>query len=310
MSRDSKTYRVGDVTVTRIDELTLNVFPQAMLYPGSDPTTLGRHKDKLGSGVVDAENGNLILSTHSWLLKTLHRAILIDTATGNDKARPYAPIFDQLKVPYLDRLVAAGIQPDDIDLVVFTHLHADHVGWNTSLVDGRWVPTFRNAKHVFSKLEQSYNEKLAEGRNAAEAGAPAKLGTAVGQPFPGVFDDSVRPVIEAGLCQAVAIDGSEIAEGLSLLPSPGHSVDHASIRLVSRGEEALFSGDVMHHPLQVYEPGLNSCFCEFPEAALRSRTWALEHAAERKAKVFTTHFTESSVGSIERKGNDFTWRFI
>ena len=98
--------------------------------------------------------------------------------------------------------------------------------------------------------------------------------------------------------------------GISFIPTPGHSIDHASIRLVSRGEQALFAGDVMHHPLQVYEPSLNSCFCEFPEAALRSRAAVLKDAAERGATVFTTHFAQSSVGRIDRRGDRFAWHFL
>ncbi|MCA1482095.1 MBL fold metallo-hydrolase, partial [Bradyrhizobium sp. IC4061] len=136
------------------------------------------------------------------------------------------------------------------------------------------------------------------------------LGPALRKPADHVYDDSVRPVIEAGLARLIAVDGSEAIEGISFVPTPGHSVDHASIRLVSRGEEALFAGDVMHHPLQVYEPSLNSCFCEFPEAALRSRAFVLEGAAERGSTIFTTHFAQSSVGRVSRTGGRFTWQFV
>ena len=111
------------------------------------------------------------------------------------------------------------------------------------------------------------------------------------------------------MAEFIKVDGSEFLDGISFLPTPGHSIDHASIRIVSRGEEALFAGDVMHHPLQVYEPGMNTCFCEFPEAAVRSRIWALNHAAERKALFFSTHFAESSAGYVSRTGDRFDWRF-
>ena len=136
------------------------------------------------------------------------------------------------------------------------------------------------------------------------------LGPVLRKPADRVYDDSVRPVIEAGLAKRIAVNGEEVLEGISFIPTPGHSIDHASIRLTSRGEQALFAGDVMHHPLQVYEPTLNSCFCEFPEAALRSRDFVLEDAAERGATVFTTHFAQSSVGRISRTGDRFSWQFI
>jgi len=243
-------------------------------------------------------------------VRTPRHTVLIDTATGNDKPRPYAPMLDQLQEPYLARLAAAGVRPGEVDTVLLTHLHADHVGWNTRLLDGRWVPTFPNARHVFSRVEQAYNEALADGRPLeGEARPSLALGPVAGTPSPGVYDDSVRPVIEAGLADMIEIDGQEAIDGFSFLRTPGHSIDHASIRLVSQGEEALFIGDVMHHPLQVYETGLTSCFCEFPQAGLVSRLWALEQAAERGATVFTTHFAESSAGRVSRKGGRFSWTF-
>ena len=129
-------------------------------------------------------------------------------------------------------------------------------------------------------------------------------------PLPGVYEDSVLPIVEAGLAQEIAVDGSEVVEGFAFLPSPGHSIDHASIRFTSRGEQALFCGDVLHHPLQVARPHWNSVYCEFPKAARRSRRWAVDYSAETGALVFTTHFAESSAGRLSRKGNRFTWNFV
>ncbi len=311
MARPARTYRIGDVTVTRIDELTLDGSSQAALYLGSDPAALERHRDRFGPGSIQAGTGNLIQSIHSWLLRTPRHTILVDTATGNDKHRPDAPMLDQLHEPYLARLAAAGVRPEAVDYVLLTHLHADHVGWNTRRVDGRWVPTFRNARHVFSNIEQAYNEALADGRTPdAEARPGPALGRMVRTPSPGVYDDSVRPVIEAGLADLIPIDGQEFLDGLSFLRTPGHSIDHASIRLVSQGQEALFVGDVMHHPLQVYEPDLTSRYCEFPQAGLGSRLWALEQAADRAATVFTSHFAETSAGRVTRAGGRFAWHFV
>lgn len=308
MTRDAPTYHIGDVAVTRIDELTLNAFSQPELYPGSDASALARHRGAFGSGSVEGATGTLIQSTHSWLVRTPHHTILIDTATGNDKHRPGVPLFDRLHEPYLARLADAGVQPADVDYVLLTHLHADHVGWNTRLEAGRWVPAFPNARYVFSRREQAYNAALANGGTPDQAD-PA-LGPMARTPLAGVHDDSVRPVIEAGLADMIEIDGQAFLDGLSFLRTPGHSIDHASIRLVSRGREALFAGDVMHHPLQVYEPGLTSCFCEFPQAGLASRLWALEHAAERDATVFSTHFAETSAGHVTRTGGRFAWQFV
>ncbi|GGC48096.1 MBL fold metallo-hydrolase [Chelatococcus reniformis] len=312
MTRAAGTWRVGDATITRIDELTLKAFPFEALFPEGDPDTVARHGAELGPGSYDAANGLFVQSIHTWLVRTPHHVILIDTATGNDKPRPQAPPLDHLNEPYLARLAAAGVQPEEVDHVLLTHLHADHVGWNTRLDEGgRWVPTFPNATYLMSAGERAYNESLADGRTPEGRARPdPALGPAAREPSAGVYDDSVRPVIDRGIARFVPVDGSEVLDGLSFLPSPGHSIDHASIRLVSAGAEALFAGDVMHHPLQVAAPELNSCFCEFPEAALRSRAWALAYAADRDVTVFSTHFAESSAGRVRRAGERFAWQFL
>lgn len=310
MSTDASIYRIGDATVTKLPELCSSAFPYGGLYPGVDPAKFERNHKRVGSESVDALTRNPILSIHSWLVRTPHHTILIDTASGNGKPRPFAPLFENLDEPYIERLASAGVTPEDVDYVLLTHLHVDHVGWNTRLDGGRWVPTFPKAKYVFSDIERKYNESLAANEEPHGEGRPnGTLGPPVGRPFPLVYDDSVRPVIDAGLAQTIRLGGDEVLEGISFIPTPGHSVDHASIRLLSRGEEALFSGDVLHHPIQVYETDINSCFCEFPDAALKSRLWALEHAAERNTTVFTTHFPETSVGHIRRKGDLFSWEF-
>jgi glyoxylase-like metal-dependent hydrolase (beta-lactamase superfamily II) len=310
MKRESRSYGIGDVQVSRIDELTLNVFPFEGLYPGADPALLQRHRHRLGPGSFNSEAGVFTQSIHTWLVRTPRHTILVDTSAGNNKPRPTVPVLDRLNEPYLQRLADAGVQPEDVDYVLFTHLHADHVGWNTRLVDGRWVATFPRARYIMSVVEHAYNRYLADGREPEGDGRPVpQLGPCTHTPPPEVYHDSLLPIIEAGLAEFIKVDGSEFLDGISFLPSPGHSVDHASIRLVSRGEEALFAGDVMHYPLQVYEPELNTCFCEFPEAATRSRIWALNHAAERTALFFSTHFAESSAGYVSRTGDRFDWRF-
>lgn len=285
-------------------------FNSARFIP-AEPQALERHLGRPEPGSFDPTTGTLIQSIHTWLVRTPHHTILIDTATGNDKNRPDIPPLDRLNEPFLARLAAAGVTPEDVDFVLLTHVHADHVGWNTRLVDGRWMPTFPNATYIFSRVEQAYGESLAPGAEATGAARPdPALGPVLRKPADHVYDDSVRPVIDAGLAKLIAVDGGEVMEGISFIPTPGHSIDHASIRLVSRGEQALFAGDVMHHPLQVYEPALNSCFCEFPEAALRSRAFVLEDAAESGATVFTTHFAQSSVGRLKRTGGRFAWQFL
>jgi glyoxylase-like metal-dependent hydrolase (beta-lactamase superfamily II) len=290
------TYKVGDVTITRVTELVINNAPE-FLFPDWNPEVVQEHQDWLVPGCMDQTHQHFIQSIHTWVVKTQHHTLLIDTATGNDKERPAVPQLDHLHLPYIERLKAAGVTPEAVDYVLLTHLHVDHVGWNTRLVDGRWVPTFPNAKYVFSKVEQEYYSGPARDscrhRNSIAA-----------------YQDSVLPVIEAGQADMIDVDGSEFIDGLSFLPTPGHSIDHASISLSSCGEEALFAGDIMHHPLQIYRPEWNSVYCEFAGPARASRLWALEYAAERGATFFSTHFPESSAGLVTRKGDRFDWRFF
>lgn len=309
MTPMTTTFRIGDATVTRIDELRWTDTDPAILYPDIDETALAEHGSSLSAGSYDRRTGRLAQSIHSWLVRLRGRTVLIDTATGNGKQLPSAPRLHRLDEPYLERLAAAGVRPEQVDLVLITHLHADHVGWNTRWQDGRWVPTFTNARHVFSRTEQRYAASLSGGAPAPDL-PPAPLGPPDHRPLAGVYEASVVPVIEAGLAEAIDVDGAELTDGLSFHPTPGHSIDHASIRLRSRGQEALFWGDVAHHPLQVHRPDLRSVYCEFPEAARASRRWALEYAAESGAICLSSHFAESSAGRVRRRGDRFDWQFV
>ncbi|KGM34730.1 MBL fold metallo-hydrolase [Inquilinus limosus] len=304
----SPSFRIGDAVITRIDEIPLSHRSPVELYPEIDPEAGDRHRGRLPAGAQDPETGAIGLSIHSWLVRTPRHTLLIDTATGNGKERPGVPVMHRLDVPYLQRLEAAGVRPEDVDHVLLTHVHADHVGWNTRLAGGRWVPTFANARHHFSAVEQRYGDSLSDPA-APEFRPDPVLGAPRHPPLDGVYQDSVRPVIEAGLADLVVVDGGEVLDGISFHPAPGHSIDHAVIRLRSRGEEALFAGDVMHHPLQIFEPGWNSRYCEFPEPARASRRWLLETAAESGALVLPGHFPDSSAGRITRQGDRFDWTF-
>jgi glyoxylase-like metal-dependent hydrolase (beta-lactamase superfamily II) len=292
----NKTYRVGDVAITKIDEMRLNVAPPSFLYPAWEPAELDANLPWLTPSNMEASSGNLIQSIHTWLVRTRHHTILIDTASGNDKERPRNPIFHHLRNPYLERLAAAGVRPEEVDYVLLTHLHVDHCGWNTRLVDGRWVPTFPNARYVFSKAEEDY---YASPESHNEVNIPSR----------GVYEDSVAPIVEAGLAERIGNDGGDFLDNFTFRPTKGHSIGHMSIELRSNGEEALFSGDVMHHPLQVVRPDWNSVFCEWQDEARASRRWALEQAADRDLLFFTAHFAESSAGRVRRTGGRFAWTY-
>ena len=243
-------------------------------------------------------------------MRTPDCVVLIDTATGNGKDLPDAPVLDHLDTPFLARLAAAGIEPEDVDYVLMTHVHADHVGWNTASRDGAWTPVFPRARHIFSALEDAYSDALDRGEEPDPETVVPGLGPMARRPTPRVYSESVRPIVEAGLDDRLTVDGSEAIPHFTFLSTPGHSIDHASILLRSEGEEALFSGDLFHHPLQVYAPNLTSVYCEFPEAARRSRLGMLKQAAASGVPVFTTHFAETSVGRVRRERDGYAWSFV
>ncbi|VBB08875.1 metallo-beta-lactamase [Lucifera butyrica] len=295
MLSNSNVYQIGDVTVTRIGELTLGQYTPASLFPDWDAKVLINRQDWLSPDSMSQNLEYAFMSVHIWLVKTPRHTILIDPGVGNDKNRPYTPAFDRLRLPFLERLAEAGAKPEAVDFVLMTHLHVDHVGWNTRLDDGRWVPTFKNARYVFSKKEYEYYQASV---NHTDRNKTSVI----------IQQDSVIPIIEAGLAEMINIDGSEFIDGLSFKPTPGHSIDHSSIALSSHGENALFAGDVLHHPIQVRYPEWNSSFDAFTEQARASRLWALEYAVERQAVLFSSHFPESAAGTVVREGDKFTWR--
>lgn len=287
-----KSHKVGNAIVTRVTEMNLTEVPPTFLYPEWNADVTEENARWLIPGNMSSDRQFLVQSIHTWVVKTERHTILIDTASGNDKERPLNTLFHHLNTPYLDRLKAAGVQPEDVDFVLITHLHVDHVGWNTILKDGKWVPTFPNARYVFSKEEYDFYS------NPDNVQAPSA----------GVFEDSVLPVVESRQAIMIDADGTEFVDGLAFHRTPGHSYDHLSISLSSGGEEALFGGDVMNHPIQVVRPQWNSVFCEFQDKARVSRRWALDYVADRKATFFSTHFAETSAGLITRRGERFEWQ--
>ncbi len=202
------TYQIGDFSITKIPELTLTDFAATKLLPNLDPKLLSSHPSWMDQRWFDAASGNVLLSVHTWLVRTPHHVILIDTDAGNEKPRPSMPMLDQLHEPFLERLRAAGVEADQVDYVLLTHLHADHVGWNTRIAGETWVPTFPNATYIFSKLEQEYSAGLAKDDEGVQiARAKAGLGEPVRTPVAGVYADSIAPILEAGLAKLINVDG-------------------------------------------------------------------------------------------------------
>ena len=303
-------FSIGSSIVTKINELDLNGFAATLLLPALDPRSPHRHPEWFPSGTYDAE-GHALLSVHTWLVRHEGQVILIDTGAGNGKPRPDLPVLDRLDTPYLARLRAAGIQPDDVDYVLLTHIHADHVGWNTSETASGWMPTFPNATIICSALEWRYGAALAAGDETTigTVRKEAGLGEPIRVPASGVFADSMLPLRAAGRLRLVGVDGAEVLPGIRFIGTAGHSIDHAAIEIASRGALGIFGGDVLHHPVEVYDPELVSMFCEFPDAARRSRHMLLRRFAETRALYFSSHFPLSSAGRVSAEQDRYGWAF-
>ena len=209
---------------------------------------------------------------------------------GNHKTRHFPP-FHMRDNPYLARLREAGASPDDVDYVFCTHLHSDHVGWNTRLDNGRWVPTFPNAKYLFSKADV----EAFDPRRGAQGGAGADDHT---------FFDSVLPVMEAGLAEIVEGE-HEVGDGMTIIPAPGHSPGHCYLRVEDGQDSGLFTGDSMHHPLQIAAPDVNSFACVDAEAARASRRKILEECCDHNRLLIPGHFAAPHNGRVSRKGQGF-----
>lgn len=289
---ESKVYTVGDATITRVTDRVLDTLMGPKIFPDWTHNAVQREKRDMIPEHIGADGERLSMSVHSWLVRVGGKTVLIDTGIGNGKERIFNPIFHQLNTNYLGRLAVAGVTPNDVDLVLLTHLHVDHVGWNTIREHGAWVPTFSNARYVYARTEEDfYRTPAAESRRM-------------------VFDDSVLPLIQAGLVDRIEHAGGRYDEHFTFHATPGHSDGHMSIGLSSAGEIALFGGDVMHHPIQLTHPQWNSCFCGDPEKSRRSRAWATDYVTRENALYFSSHFAGSSVAQRTSGSDGSRWAFV
>ncbi|CAN5220286.1 MBL fold metallo-hydrolase [soil metagenome] len=276
-------WQIGDVTVTRIVELEATGGTRFLL-PQAAPEVIQKI-EWLYPHFAD-ERGKLKMSIHALVLETPTRRIVVDTCIGNDRQR-LTPTWCDMQTTFLTDLEAAGFARDTIDTVLCTHLHVDHVGWNTMLVDGAWVPTFPKARYLLGRAEFDYWR--------AEADDEAS------DHDPRVFDDAVRPVWEAGLVDLVETD-HQVCEEVRLVPTLGHTPGHVSVRIASKGQEALITGDFTHHPCQLAHPEW-AALVDFDQAAsteTRRRVYA--ELAGQPVLVIGTHFAEPCAGHVVRDG--------
>lgn len=281
--------RIGAFAVTRVEEMLAPGFAPAFLFPDFDPAIFDEEPQLAGAAFLDPATRKTMSSMQSWLVRDGRNVIVIDTGCGNGKRREFPAFqrFHMLDLPYLERLAEAGVRPADVTLVINTHLHVDHVGWNTIRRGDGWAPTFPNARYVFGAQELARWLDPATARSAPET-AP-------------VIEDSVRPVVAAGVVDTVKA-GDEILPGLSFEAIPGHTLGQLGVRLRSEGASALFSGDVFHQPMQIVRPTWNSRFCEHQDIARTTRARVLDENADTGTVIFPSHFGAPHAGTIRRSG--------
>jgi len=277
-------WQIGKVKVTRVIEMEVKggskfILPQATRDAVKPISWLAPH--------FADDQGNLIMSVHALVVETPSKKVVVDTCIGNDKQRSI-PNWTNLQLLFLEDLAEAGYNRQEIDTVMCTHLHVDHVGWNTMLVDGQWLPTFPNARYLMGKQEFEYWDTAdADDLNG------------------GLMDDSVRPVFDAGLVDLVEMD-HRICEEIYLEPTPGHTPGHISVHIESEGEHALITGDCIHHPCQIDMINWSSSADFDAEMAIDTRRQLLEKYCDADVLIIGTHFATPTAGHI-KKNDDKYW---
>jgi len=273
-------WQIGDVRITQIVELTT-----ASLGPYLLPQATPEELDAIDWmwPFVDAQQ-RIVLSIHALVLETRDQCLVVDTCIGNDKERTY-PRWNHMQGRFLEDFVERGFALDRVDTVLCTHMHVDHVGWNTRLVDGRWEPTFPNARYLFAEKEWRHWSR-----------EPQEYGP--------VIEDSVQPIFDRGLADLVG-ETHRVTDEISLEPTPGHTPGHVSVHITSRGEEAVITGDMIHHPCQIVHPQWSSSADVDPFVSATTRARFLERYSDRPVLIIGTHFAAPTAGRIVRDGDRY-----
>jgi glyoxylase-like metal-dependent hydrolase (beta-lactamase superfamily II) len=274
-------FRVGTAHIDSALELELTDRPIAWL--GATSALIEANRWWMAPYFLE-DGDSWSLNFRSWILRVDDKVVVIDPCNGND--RPNAvEAFDMLEIPFLERFEATGVRVEEVDLVFCTHLHHDHCGWNTMLRDGRWVPTFPNARYVFAKREY-------------ERWHPDSAGNFEHQAYnDGVYERSIAPIIEAGLADLV-LDSQLLTPSLRIEAGPGHTYGHSMLRLTSDGEEAIFSGDAFHHPLQLIDHNIRFGDHDDWNAVLKTRERLVHDSLERNMLLIPAHLPFPHAGRM------------
>lgn len=280
----SRNWKIGEVEIYQLVEMEENKLFNSFI-PEAKPENV--KKIKWLTPYFADKDGNLIALVQSFLIKSGSKNILIDTCNGNEKDRPEFKEWGNLKTNFLSNFNDLGLSPGDIDIVACTHLHFDHVGWNTKMENGKWIPTFPNAKYLFSKKEYDYwiakpEKELIDDYNG--------------------IDDSVTPVVKAGLAEFVTDDHS-VDKNIRFIPTPGHTPHHISVVIESNGEKAIISGDVLHHPCQMAHQEWTTEADTYPDQTVKTRRKFLKDIVDTDTLLIGSHFANPVAGKV-RKSKD------
>lgn len=287
--------RIGTIAVDRIGDYEGPFFAPHEFFPDFDPAVVVEHAALLGPRLIEPGSGRLMFSFHSFVVRTGRHTILIDACIGNDKERPTRPQFHRMRTSFIDDLARLGVKPEEVDYVMCTHLHWDHVGWNTRLQDGKWVPTFPNAKYVMAKKEFDHWQAF----SLSGADSPHAL----------AFGDSVLPVVKTGQALLVG-DDYALDDGLWFEAYPGHTPGNVVIHARSGGERGVFIGDVLHHPLQCLRPEWSTAACTDAVMSRKSRTRLIEEHSDSGALILPAHFPTPTAGHIHPHKGSYRYDFV
>ena len=284
--------KLGDLLIESVVECVESAGKLTETFPDATDEAIESTLPWLAPSAYDLESGEMVMPVQTYVLRSRHHTILVDTCIGNHKRQPGWSQYHMRKdFRLLDALSESGVHPDEVDYVFCTHMHADHVGWNTKLANGRWVPSFPRAKYIFSKTELEFSKILLERDGDL------------------TYEESVLPIIESGQSQIVESDFS-LDDEIWLEPTPGHTPGHVAIHLKSRKSRGVISGDLIHSPVQLAYPEWSPFYDNDRELACRTRRQFLERNCDRDIVVMTMHFPLPSIGHIIERGRAFGMKYV
>jgi glyoxylase-like metal-dependent hydrolase (beta-lactamase superfamily II) len=291
--RGTQAFTIGAASISRVVEWSGPLRTVGELLPDT-PRAVFESDPHLHRHSWNPADDAYLCTIGSWVVRRAGRIIVVDTGVGNDRDRPQAPSLDHLDTPFLDELASLGVAPGDVDIVINTHVHYDHVGWNTRWLEGRWVPTFPNAEYVIPRADHDYFDPGAGRLRAPRTEDEARRFAGIRL----VFEDSIAPLAGTGQLSLWS-EHLDLGGGVRLQSTPGHTPGSAVVWLEEVDQRAVFVGDLLHSPAQVARPGDRVSFDLDPDLAAASRRAVLREAADASALVLPAHF--GGTGAIHVK---------